>query len=355
VALYILNQKRHSLVQLETRYDLRVLLARDDSLIPPAFRLERLRTYSPAESAVLPAAPLTQAPEIEGDDEEIDEEEAEIVESDRLESGRQEQDSDEEPGRSRRRRKRRRRRDEEPGSALSPPQAEIVEDAKEEAGESAGENAKAGSDDGDGDGESDAEGRRRRRGRRGGRRRTRREGGFEPAFAEPPSSPDLVEVLSTSDAEERAPALVEAVMSAPAEAGPAAVEPVGAEFGSTAHGPPGGIEIVREIEPVTPERVAATGEIQSGVPITGELAGSARPHFYSLETTAPLAGGGLPEAAPTASSAAEARLSISEAERVPEEPSPDRVAPKEPAPPVQQADEKPANPRRGWWQRLIQS
>ncbi len=58
VALYILNQKRHSLVELETRYDLRVLLARDDALIPPAFRLERLRAYGPTLPSVLrvPAA-----------------------------------------------------------------------------------------------------------------------------------------------------------------------------------------------------------------------------------------------------------------------------------------------------------
>ena len=69
VALYILNQKRHSLVELETRYDLRVLLARDDTLIPPAFRLERLRAYSPTLPSVLPAAPLTQAPDIEDEDE----------------------------------------------------------------------------------------------------------------------------------------------------------------------------------------------------------------------------------------------------------------------------------------------
>src|SRR6202047_5272371 len=68
VALYILNQKRDSLVQLEPRYDLRVLLARDDALIPPAFRLERLRAYSPTLPAVLPAAPLTPAPGIEDED-----------------------------------------------------------------------------------------------------------------------------------------------------------------------------------------------------------------------------------------------------------------------------------------------
>src|SRR5260370_23195310 len=70
VALYILNQKRDSLVQLEARYGIRVFMARDDALIPPAFRIERLRALEAAEPAVLPAAPLTQAPEAEeGDDE----------------------------------------------------------------------------------------------------------------------------------------------------------------------------------------------------------------------------------------------------------------------------------------------
>src|SRR5216683_1613991 len=166
VALYILNQKRHSLVQLETRYDLLVHVARDDALVPPAFRLERLRAYSPADPAVLPTAPLTQAPDIEGDDEEIDEEEAEILESGResgRESNRGEQESEEEPGRTRRRRKRRKRRDEEPAASLSASPTEVVEEAKDRADELAAESGRAGGDDSDGDEESDAEHRRRRR------------------------------------------------------------------------------------------------------------------------------------------------------------------------------------------------
>src|SRR5499433_1906659 len=109
VALYILNEKRDSLVQLEARYNLRVLIARDDALIPPAFRLERLRAYGPAEAAVSLTAPLTQAPEVvdEGVEDEI-EQVAEAAESDR-----REHEGEEEHGRSRRRR-RRRRRDDEP-------------------------------------------------------------------------------------------------------------------------------------------------------------------------------------------------------------------------------------------------
>ncbi len=51
VALYILNHKRDLLAQLEARYGIHVLVARDDALIPPAFRLERLRAYGPGRGA----------------------------------------------------------------------------------------------------------------------------------------------------------------------------------------------------------------------------------------------------------------------------------------------------------------
>src|SRR6202030_764442 len=92
VALYILNQKRDSLVQLEARYAIRVLVAQDDALIPPAFRLERLRAYAAAEPAALPAAPLTQALVPDEEEEEIDE---------TAEASDAEQESGEAPGRSR--------------------------------------------------------------------------------------------------------------------------------------------------------------------------------------------------------------------------------------------------------------
>ncbi|MBM3600161.1 MAG: Rne/Rng family ribonuclease [Alphaproteobacteria bacterium] len=49
IALYILNQKRPNLIDLEQRYAIRVLFERDDTLIPPAFRIERLRQRQPGE------------------------------------------------------------------------------------------------------------------------------------------------------------------------------------------------------------------------------------------------------------------------------------------------------------------
>lgn len=46
VALYILNQKRSSLIALEERFDLRVNLEGDESLNPPEYRLERIAARS---------------------------------------------------------------------------------------------------------------------------------------------------------------------------------------------------------------------------------------------------------------------------------------------------------------------
>ena len=43
IALYILNQKRESLNQIEKRYDFRVQVFGDDSLVPPDMRLERVQ------------------------------------------------------------------------------------------------------------------------------------------------------------------------------------------------------------------------------------------------------------------------------------------------------------------------
>src|SRR5262252_10962829 len=121
VALYILNQKRDSLVQLEARYAVRVLVARDDALIPPTFRLERLRAYVPSEAAAaLPVLPLTQVP--------IAEEEDDIEEP--IESSDAEQEIGDGRGRGRRRRRRRRRHEEE---TESPPIAAAADEpAKDE-------------------------------------------------------------------------------------------------------------------------------------------------------------------------------------------------------------------------------
>ncbi len=177
VALYILNHKRNSLAQLETRYGVRALIARDDALIPPAFRLERLRTLEPGEApAAAVPSPLTQAPEI--DEDEAEEDAEEIVEAEDAESSGHEDDEDERV-RARRRRRRRRRHEDERGRTPSPANGEDTEEPAAEPVAAATPAAEAEA----GDDEDDEAGRlRRRRGRRGGRRRGRRDEASGPSL-----------------------------------------------------------------------------------------------------------------------------------------------------------------------------
>jgi len=310
VALYILNQKRDSLVQLEARYGIRVSVAQDDALVPPAFRLERLRSYAPTETGVSPAAPLTQAPAPEEEEEEI-EEAAEISAT--------EQEEDIERSRSRRRRRRRRRHEEEVAPPLPGSAAEAVQPAEDQI-ELVAEDGRADDAEAEGDEEGDAERRRRRRGRRGGRRRGRRDGGVEPGLEGPRPASDTVEILPTRSVEEAKPTLVESRTTWLVET--AAVANEGA--GSPALAGEASESAASQRPQLAPEEVPASGgrderpatpptaEVEQGVPYASEVE-------RELET---------------APSAAEQE--------------------QQPLHPVQTVTEKPANPRRGWWQRLIQ-
>ena len=66
VALYILNQKREVLREIERRCGFTVFIARDDSLIPPDIRLERVKALDPEQEK---AAPV-RADSLEGETEE---------------------------------------------------------------------------------------------------------------------------------------------------------------------------------------------------------------------------------------------------------------------------------------------
>jgi ribonuclease E len=315
VALYILNQKRDSLVQLETRYNLRVLIARDDALIPPAFRLERLRAYGPAEAAVSLTAPLTQAPD--GLGEGVEDEIEQVTEAEEFDH--REQEGEEEHERSRRRR-RRRRRDEEPAAA-SAQQSELVQEPTEATGELAPGNGLAGGEDGDGEEESETERRRRRRGRRGGRRRGRRESDLEPLFAEARAPADIFEILPASDMPERGPMPVADLASAAGEISNA--EP----------------EALRESRPPLPYAAEALAEMPDGI------ADLTTARHYSVEPSAEAAVARPVEREPSSTKATE---------RAPDEGLSVAAAPAVPGHPVEPLGEKPSSPRKGWWQRLIQ-
>jgi ribonuclease E len=335
VALYILNQKRDSLVQLEARYAIRVFVARDDTLIPPAFRLERLRAYTPTESTVIPLAPLTQTVSLKDDDED-----EEIDDAPRASDA--EQEGEEERGRNRRRRRRRRRHEEETTPYSTASGEEAVEDAVEEEVEVVGESGRANGDQDESEEEADLERRRRRRGRRGGRRRGRREGGAEHGFEVPRPASDTVEILPAPEFEEAEQTLIVAREDAAGfDTGAAAIET--ASLPALAGDPlPQAHDIALGESEVSPARSAESGS-------------------YEIPHTPPVivqAGDGSVE--PPGPSTAESEQGIpyvSESEKVLEtvSSSPESEKEREPAHPVQTVTEKPANPRRGWWQRFMQS
>src|SRR6185437_13128586 len=246
VALYILNQKRQALTQAELRYGFHVAIGSDDSLVPPAFRLERLRALTPAEIAALPApvAAVPEADEDEDDDLSDEEDEAEIepqpLALPRDEStAPQPERADGEEGHGRRRRRRRRRggrRDENRDGAVpasSMQEIALSPDAEAPAVEPlAAVEAQHGEEERSGEQRSEAApgeqgselgGRkRRRRGRRGGRRRRRGEPGQdlgpgEQAAGDGTPVAETVEyVPATSGYDDAAAEMAEALHASPA-------------------------------------------------------------------------------------------------------------------------------------------
>ncbi|HEY2539303.1 MAG TPA: Rne/Rng family ribonuclease [Stellaceae bacterium] len=407
VALYILNHKRDSLAQLETRYGIHVLVARDDSLIPPAFRLDRLRAFEPGETPIAASPPLTQSVELEADDagEDLDEEAGETEDADQPTA---DGDGEEERGRARRRRRRRRRHDDDRSRA-----AGGGDDDGEEPAAAAAAIATAGlpQDDGDQEGEEDGEsGRlRRRRGRRGGRRRVRREEGvgpggdigqaaadtveIVPADAAPPvngalapdedatavpASPDWWSPAAASDSSTALTATAIETASLPAIAGEASpAKPSSTET----------LPVTGEAAPPLPDEVAPAGNGALPAPDAVAPAGSEGPH--APDAVAPAGNEAPPPASPRTemsgygenpngedvsgtdfaqasepgpSDQTDAAPANTEpaAKPVAEEPPPSETQPSATleytsTQLVEEVKEKPENPRRGWWQRLIQS
>jgi ribonuclease E len=383
VALYILNQKRESLTEIEARYGLHVMIAQDDTLIPPNFRLERLRAYGMGEAPPLRAI---QAPTLADDDDEEDEETVETpaAASEALAEPESEED------RSRRRRRRRRRRTEEPREARPAASTPTVS----EPGETAEAGAVAeGAVDGvagnppreadDGERDAEAERRRRRRGRRGGRARPRREETVEADISGPAVATETITIVATGEDEfvpreaETMPApepwqpWPEAAGIAAASLAPLAGESVQAqsEPEPTVDAPE--FAVLPTAEPEPEFAVLPTAETEEGIPYTSEAERVLEEAAATHPVTHQAGHGSEPPPAPWPSPAGEAGIPYTgEHERVLEEavteaPVAHQVAHRDEAPPaapsppieddVRAVTEKPANPRRGWWQRLTQS
>jgi ribonuclease E len=312
VALYILNQKRESLGQIEARYGLRVTVGRDDTLVPPNFRLERVRAFAAGEAPQLRLA--TPPPvEIEDEDEDTEEQITEAAEAaPRRAAARGESRSDErsDDERGPRRRRRRRRRGEEGREPRRAPVAAedgaaVVEEARPEVAEKA-----------DQDGE--AERRRRRRGRRGGRWRGREDRAAE---GNGERSPD-----------QTAEAVTEEVVEAAIEGAP--IPDKVAELADAAEAEP-----VHSTETAAEEVAEHVVEAAvASAPLPEEPIGDAalpagedeHEHEHERELETATAGNGAP----------------GPVERKPAVPPPGAE--------LHSVTEKPTSPRRGWWTRLIQ-
>jgi ribonuclease E len=332
VALYILNQKRAMLADAEQRYHFRVTITRDDTLIPPNMRLERVRALTAEEIAALPPLTASESAYVEEEEEEeiedtaIEEAEPAPAEAAAAEP-RQERHREHEPraegddahGRRRRRRRRRGRRgDTEPRESqpfAEPRESRAFAEAHEFAAEeiatgeamdpiidqggsepqAAPHEQEAAPENGDGQ-----QRKRRRRGRRGGRRRRR---GGPDGFREPAAAEGAEPASPYEPEPERAP---ETAWTREPER----------EAGWT-----------REPEtPRWPEHDAGGAEAGS----------SARRH----------------EPEPQPRREPEPREHERAAAEKPAEPAP---AGGVNVPPPVTVTERPANPKRGWWHRLTQS
>ena len=198
IALYVLNQKRETLTQIEQRYGFRVTVGQDDSLIPPAFRLDRVRALTPQELSALPVPILAPMPEEEEEEEYIEEEAV----AEAAVPGTAAEPHAEGDGSRRKRRRRKRRRGGEELAAQAPHGGEEEGEAQEGAeledeeqqgeeqpgeeqpGEAASEHTDAAAFD------ANAERKRRRRGKRGGRRRRREDEAPHEAAAAAPADED---------------------------------------------------------------------------------------------------------------------------------------------------------------------
>jgi len=167
VALYILNQKRSTLVNLESRYGFQVILEGDDSVVPPDIDIERVKGR-PEPAAGQPSRGMgaTQAANDDNDDEDIPDEDEEAVAA-----SEDEAEKSDRPKRGRRRRGRRRSQNSEARAD------DNSDDGAEGDADASGDNDRQeASGENDDSGEEKQGSRRRRRGRRGGRRRNRNAG-----------------------------------------------------------------------------------------------------------------------------------------------------------------------------------
>jgi ribonuclease E len=318
-AIYLLNEKRADLVEIEHRYGVSV------EVVPEGEDEGAKMTVS--SSGPRPVHAPKFEPIIDEEDDDLPEEEEDFAEEEEAEERaprgprRERSESDDEGGRGKKKRRRRRggrgrSRDREDGD-----EGEASEDSAETEGEVEGE---GGAETTAPEGAEDGEGRPKKRRRRGGRGRKRREGGEDSAQDEGSDA----ELDDATDGEAEAPATD---AEAPATQQEPAAEEAPAEKPKRVRAPRKKKEVA-PAEPETATEVAA--EVADAAPVEAEEAPAEKPKRKRAPRKAKVADA---EPAETAEVTEPAPAT---------EPAADAAA-------TDAATETDGKPRRGWWQRTF--
>ncbi|MHA6644672.1 Rne/Rng family ribonuclease [Mesorhizobium sp. A623] len=348
-ALYVLNHKRGTLVELESRFGLTITIEADDTVGAQLYAIARgpvaEKPVGFVEARALPVYDEPEEPEI------VEEEDEETSEAAAEETPRQTQQQHARPsedgeGRDRKRRRRRRRRggkdrehgDTEHGDNGNGENGQ--ESAADDATSENGEPAVAGTD-GNGvvadateastndvtEASDDAQGKKRRRGKRGGKRNRPDEG---EQTAEANAEGDAAPVATEGDAISEAPAAEEPV------AAPTEVQP--------------------EEKPKKPRRVAkpkkaAAAEEVSEAVAEAPVEAPAEPVAEEV-AAAPAEKKPAKPRAPRRKPAAAAAEAVTEPAAAPVAKPTEKAKPAEKTKPVEAEEETEGKPKRaGWWQR----
>lgn len=361
VALYILNNKREALIEIERVAGFAISIHSSEDMLPGDFQIDAERDPGakpkkrPTPRSLMKPTPPSVRDEDDEDieDEDLIEADDEAGDEDEASDARGSDASEEKQGGGRRRRRRRRggrNRGEARETGLEVVDAERPADADAEAGEEDDEDEDGeeavGSAEADAD-DSDAARKRRRRGRRGGRRRRRggegrSEGGEIAAIADGGAFLDGLSVSADVMLSEEEPAIGLPMPDEPADtAGEAdTAPPAEAEAGNT--------ETAEE--PRTGRSRSRRGRGSKAAPAEAPATEEAAPSAPEPVAEAPSApepeiveAAPAEEAAPQAAPAPEPEMAQAEAAPAAAEPEP---APAAPAPTA------PAGPKRsGWWNR----
>ncbi|MBZ7921222.1 Rne/Rng family ribonuclease [Ensifer adhaerens] len=216
IALYLLNQKRGTIMDYEARFGVSIIIEADAHVGAQHFAIDR---GEPVENPVKIEQLLHFEPEPEEDDvvieEDLDEEEAEEIASEpRQEQPKAAQSADDQGGRKRKRRRRRRGKGGQQAEGAVSQVSEAADDADEDADEGDADDEGVDAEATNADGEQKRK--RRRRGKRGGRRnRPEGEGEGEgqleaDAEGEDADEPEAVEAPAVTAESEVAVAVEEA-------------------------------------------------------------------------------------------------------------------------------------------------